>query len=380
MTRDLRLIYAYRIISRLYFHLPVLLVFFLVEGISVFVAELLLAVYGLAVTVGSTLLPRFRDRFTCRQLIAGGEVLKLVGLALVVLTGAAWAAAIGQAINGLGYAITQGTDARLLAAVAPDKETNARAQANTQSYMFLSVLAAGIVGAAIFDVNSDAVFFASMGAALISAAIMSVVVEPAGRERPAAASPAQPAVSLTADQRWWVNYYVMLRAVTLAVFVGFLPYFFFEIRHISLTAFGVVLGIFSLAAFLGARFAVKLLGRIGTAQLTVATLLLSVGSVAAFATEPPLALALVVMLIFGLSAGGVRPLTMNGLGPGAGAIVPTMERRFGVVNAGLLIAGGGLLDASNYQTVMVALAAGYAVVLSASLMRPASRLVMREQT
>ncbi|HEV3001447.1 MAG TPA: MFS transporter [Solirubrobacteraceae bacterium] len=380
MTRDLRLLYAYRIVSRLYFHLPVLLVFFLLEDFSIFAAEVLLAVYGLAVTVGSALAPRLRGGLPRKWLVAGGEVLKLVGLLLVVATGEVWAAAIGQAVNGLGYAITQMTDASLLAAVAPSKEANARAQSGTQSYMFLAVLVAGVVGAVMFDADRESVFYASMGAALLSALIAAAVREP--REEPAAAGGAAAARGvgdLTPDEAWWVRYYVTLRAVTLAVFVGFLPYLFFVIIEVSLAWFGVVLGIFSLAAFLGARYAVGLMDRFGKPPLTLATLLLSIGSMAVFATEPPLGVALVAMLLFGLSAGGVRPLTMSGLGGRRGELVPAMERRFGLVNAAILVAGGALLDGTDdFQTLMIVLTVAYATALAAFLVRPSGVPVLRE--
>lgn len=378
MTRDLRLLYAYRIVSRLYFHLPVLLVFFLLEDFSIFAAEVLLAVFGLAVTVGSAFAPRLRGRLPRKWLVAGGELLKLAGLLLVVATGEVWAAAIGQAVNGLGYAITQMTDASLLAAVAPSKEANARAQSGTQGYMFLSVLVAGVVGAVMFDADRESVFYASMGAALLAALIVAAVREPAEEHAPAGGAGGKSASDLTADESWWVRYYVILRAVTLAVFVGFLPYLFFEIIEVSLTWFGVVLGIFSLAAFLGARYAVALMDRVGKPPLTLATLLLSLGSMVVFATEPPLGVALVAMLLFGLSAGGVRPLTMSGVGARRGELVPTMERRFGLVNAAILVAGGALLDGTDFQTLMIVLTVAYATALAAFLMRPSGVPVLRE--
>lgn len=378
MTRDLRLLYAYRIVSRLYFHLPVLLVFFLLEDFSIFAAEVLLAVYGLAVTAGSAFAPRLRGRLPRKWLVAGGEVLKIAGLLLVVATGEVWAAAIGQAVNGLGYAITQMTDASLLAAVAPSKEANAKAQSNTQSYMFLAVLVAGVVGAVMFDADRESVFYASMGAALLSALIVAAVREPREEAAGAAGGPSAGPGELTADEAWWVRYYVTLRAVTLAVFVGFLPYLFFEIIEVSLAWFGVVLGIFSLAAFLGARYAVALMDRAGKPPLTLATLALSLASMAVFATEPPLGVALVAMLLFGLSAGGVRPLTMSGLGGRRGELVPTMERRFGLVNAAILVAGGALLDGTDFQTLMIVLTVVYATALAAFLVRPSGVPVLRE--
>ena len=47
--RDVPLIYVYRILSRLYFHLPILFVFFYERGLDIFRLELLLAAYGLTI-------------------------------------------------------------------------------------------------------------------------------------------------------------------------------------------------------------------------------------------------------------------------------------------------------------------------------------------
>jgi predicted MFS family arabinose efflux permease len=364
MTRDLRLLYAYRIVSRLYFHLPVLFVFFVLQDFSIFEAEVLLGVFGLAVTLSFPLGARLRGRMALKWIIAGGELLKLAGLALLIASGELWVAAAGQMLNGIGFSLTQGTDPALLGKVAVGPEDNAKAQANTQSYMFLSVLVAGVAGAFIFDAERDAVFFASMGAALLAAVIVSLVHEPRPERAPKAPSRSRaPSIDITAQEEFWMRYYVLLRATTLAVFVGFLPFLFFERLELSLQWFGAVLGIFSVAAFVGARYAVIVMKRAGQARMMQMTVGLNIASLVLFAFEPPLSVALVAMLLLGLSAGGVRPLTMSGLGNRRGQLAGIMERRFGLLNAMILIAGGALLDAADFQSLMIVLTAAYAVSL-----------------
>lgn len=371
MSHDLRLLYAYRIVSRLYFHLPVLFVFFILQDFSIFGAELLLGVFGLAVTLSFPLGTRLRTRLRLKWIIATGELLKLAGLALIIATGEIWIAAAGQLLNGIGFSLTQSTDPALLGKVAARPEDNAKAQANTQSYMFLSVLVAGVVGAFIFDADRDAVFLASMGAALLAALIVMLVQEPRPEPTPAAASSQRtaPSIDIAPEEERWMRYYVLLRATTLAVFVGFLPYLFFGKLELSVQWFGAVLGIFSVAAFFGARYAGIVMKRSGQRRMMQLTIAMNLASLVLFAFEPPLGVALIAMLLLGLSAGGVRPLTMSGLGARRGQLAGLMERRFGILNAAILVAGGALLDIFGFETLMIVLTGGYAVSLVVCLGR-----------
>jgi hypothetical protein len=382
MIRDLRLLYGYRMASRLYFHLPILLVFFLRAPFSILAAEILLAVYGVAVTAGAAILPSLLGRMSRKWLIACGEVLKCSGLGLVVSVHAVWGAAIGQAINGLGFAIAQGTDGGLLATVAGSDQANTRAQINTQSYMFLSLLASGLLGAILFSREPNAVFYASMGAALLSAVIVVGVREPSAPVASHAAGASSATISgapATREEMWWVRYYVILRAVMLAIFVGALPLLFFKILHLNVAWLGAVLGIFSLAGFICARYFVTLTRRVGTRRLAVATPLLAAAAMAAFAATPPLPVALLAMFTFGLSAGAVRPLTVSGLGQRRNELLATMERGFGVLNAMILVALGALLEASSFQVAMITLTLA-AVTAGAIFLTGPAALITRTET
>jgi hypothetical protein len=381
MSRDLRLFYAYRIISRLYFHLPVLFVFFVQQRFTLLQVEVLLAVYGLVVSLCAQIGPRLARRLPRKGIIAFGELLKVAGLALVVTASSVWMAGIGQALNGFGYSLTAGTDSSVLRALVDSPEANARAQSNTQSYMFLAVLVSGVAGAVIFARDASWVFYASMATALLAAVIVAFLPEPAsataappGGSGPSSGGPGEPPRSEQVTGRaWWFGYYVTLRAITLAVFVGFLPYLFFEVLHVRLAYFGAVLGIFSLSAFLSARYAMALTRRLGRTTLTITTLVLSLLAIALFGLVQRLDVALVSMAMLGLSSGGVRPLTMNALGS-AGLppqVLGAVERWYGVANAALLVAGGLLLATSGFRPLMLALAGLYVVILLALLRRPA---------
>src|SRR5690606_8150451 len=153
-----------------------------------------------------------------------------------------------------------------------------------------------------------AVFLLSAVACGVSGVLaLRLAVPPAERR----AGP-QAAARVSASARWWAAYYVVVRSVSLACFVGILPYLFFVEVGVSLAYFGAVLGLFSLAAFLAARWFSGLSARLGDRVLTVGTLLSVTGALALFAASDRLDVGLVAITLLGLGAGAARPLPARG--------------------------------------------------------------------
>ncbi len=183
-------------------------------------------------------------------------------------------------------------------------------------------------------------------------------------------------VAATSEQRWWSRYYVAVRATTLAGFVGFLPYLFFEVLEVDLAYFGVVLGIFGVAAFVAARYAMVVACRIGRKRVAIASLVVSVAAVALFGAVEHLGVALVATALLGFSSGGVRPIALSGLRRDEESAedrtrrIVQMERAYGLANATILVAGGLLLVRTDFRTLMLALAAAYAAAVVVLLRRP----------
>jgi MFS family permease len=384
MSTSLRLFYLYRVASRFYFHLPVLFVFLWLTGFSLLEIEGLLALYGITITITSGAGSLLGRRLPVKSIIAAGELAKGGGLLLLVNADSLMFASAAQVVGGLGYSLAAGTDNRLFSRLVDDPDEQARIQSNTQSWMFIAVLVSGVVGAVMFAADRESVFYASAVAAGVACAAVAAIRTPAGAGAPLA-SDAGPGArakrsaarrpTATAEQRWWSHYYVTVRATTLAGFVGFLPYLFFEVLRVDLAYFGAVLSIFSLAAFVAARYALAFARRIGLNRLTVATVVLSVAAFALFGAVENLGVALLATALLGLSSGGVRPLAMRGLSRDTSAeerarLVTGMERTYGLANATILVAGGLLLAQTDFQTLMLALAAAYAGAAMVLLRRP----------
>jgi predicted MFS family arabinose efflux permease len=361
----LRRIFTYGVVSRLYFHLPILFVFLLLRDYGVFDVEVLLAVYGISLTLASRAGQLLPPTLPQRYVVAVGEVVKAVGLLAIVAASPYWLALVGQVLSGAGFGFTAGRETALLRAIAPPERATAL-QGNLQSYIFLSTLAGGAVGAVLFDAAHWLPFVASIVSILVAAAVVAAVHEPAPTT-PAGGGPTAGAKApMSGDRATWVAYYVVSRALAMALFVGFLPYLFFVRLQLHVALFGVVLGLYSVSAFVSARYVARFGERVGNRAAAVLSAVLVLAAVLLF-LQGSLAAALVGIAVLGLGAGGVRPLGLAGLrlgelaGDARGALLVRQEQIFGVVNATVLVVGGAILDGSSFRVLMVVFAAGYAV-------------------
>ncbi|MCW5231583.1 hypothetical protein D8B34_24505 [Verminephrobacter eiseniae] len=138
---------AYRVVSRLYFHLPVLFLLFWSLRAEYSTVTLLLAVYSGASTLAADLAPRLGRIMQAMRLVLLGEGMKSLGLALLVIGTMPGAVSLpmlllGQLVGGTGFALALTADGGLLrvAALGADAETLGRIQGRTQSMMFIATL------------------------------------------------------------------------------------------------------------------------------------------------------------------------------------------------------------------------------------------------
>jgi predicted MFS family arabinose efflux permease len=330
------------------------------------VIEALLALYGLTILLSGPFVNRLGGRFSGPDTLRLGEGLKLVGLLLLGFSpGHGWpigwqvtGLAIGQVLSGFGYALTSGVEASLVPVLEPDRTAAGRIQASTQSWIFAVVLISGVSGAVVFNHARIAVFLMSVAAcALAIVALIPLHVPPregGGRKT------GQP---LSLDGvRTWIAYYVAIRAVALACFVGFFPYLLFVRVKVSLAFFGLLLALFNLAAFIIARYSAQLIAALGRTAVLCGTLAAVAGALLLALSRNSVAVS-VALVLLGLGAGAARPLTQSGL-----SILPVerrqpvsvrMEQINGLVNALLLALGGLLLQHAQVTPLLV----GSAVVV-----------------
>jgi MFS family permease len=188
-----------------------------------------------------------------------------------------------------------------------------------------------------------------------------------------------PGMAISGAERQWMAYYVTVRSLALAIFVGFLPVVFFYNLGIDIRLFGVVLGTLTLFAYISGRYGVKFLRRMpdrAVAPLSLGGLAIAL---AVFAVAPNLGLASIGMALLGLVNGVVRPLTMARLNsiPGRAPaerrlILGRMERTYGMANAAALVIGGFVALEAGIGTALWTLSiAAVCVGLGLALYQPA---------
>lgn len=375
--------YAYRIMSRLYFHVIIIFMYFTALEYGLVRTMLLIAAYGFSITLASGVV-RYNAQFlSARGMVLTGEVAKLSGIILLILgtqqtSVSFWLPLIGQILGGIGFCYSISSDIGLLsqANAKISQEDFARVQTKSQSLMFIATLVSGLAGAILYNYQYQWPFLATLvtnvAAILVVLSFPSTSTEPQARHNVSADRGAKP--RLSGSVKFWMTYYVVGRIATLAPFIGFLPFFFIQLQPDPYT-FGIVLSFFSLSAFVSAYYANhldRLLGSNGYYWLNVVVMLcgMVLFTLCEWLAEhyrDPFPAACLATLLIGFGSGCIRPLSMSKLQLSAKQtdertyIISTMEKRFGLFNSIVLIVGGGLIYIGSFSLVMLALTTLYFV-------------------
>lgn len=357
---------VYRVVSRAYFHLPVLFVFFFKGGLSIVTIELLIAVYGVVVALAPAVTASWTRNRPLPVVLGLGESIKILGLAALALGPNIGSALVGQVLSGTGFALTAGTDSALLSTLCSGAAFRRR-EAVTQGWMFAASFVAGAIGAALFSGSSLLPFAASAVAAGCAIAALAPlrraapagVTVTAGSGAPTAPTAASAnlaqdrdtAARASRESRFWQLYYAMNRAFLLAPYVGFIPLLLFAELRLGVAWFGLVLGLYTLSGFAAARSCPALLARFAPGRLALLPAVLTAAGLALLAISTTVTLALVAIVALGLGGGLIRPTAMSNMepflrplsSPARRQLTTRMERIQAVLTAVILISGGLLL-------------------------------------
>ncbi|PPF55892.1 hypothetical protein C5D04_16095 [Rathayibacter sp. AY1D2] len=380
------LITVYRIVSRAYFHLPVVAVFLLARGYPILAVALLLALYGVVAALADGPLSPLTRRLSSAGALVVGEGVKALGLVVIVLDADPVAVVISQLLAGCGFSLTAGRDAALASSLRAGADAR-RQETRVQSGMFLASFGAGVLGAASLALWDRLPFLLS---ALVSCAALAVVLLarlPLGASAASgvAARAVRPAV-LPAAVRFWSLYYSVNRAVLLAAYTFVIPLLLFQELRLTLPAFGLVLGLYTLAGLAAARLSPLIAGTPLVFRLTALTQVLGL----ALTTLGVLGAAIAGLALLGIAGGFVRPATMialapamNGLEDGARvAVMRGLERNQGILQAVLLVGAGILVPLTGGTAptliVLVVLAVLAQTIGAVSMRRQERRAVTTE--
>lgn len=349
LVNNVRAITAYRIFSRMYFYLPIIFPFFYVSGHGVETIELLLALYGIAVTFFIGLSKKITSFIGHKNALILGELFKITGLLLFILCAQKTSVlCLAQITMGIGYSLIVGNDTVILQQSFGENATAEYqiAQAKTNSYMFIALLLSGLVGAFLFAHSPILVMWLSIGAAILSvASILTMHYIKQDRVMP------HSVISLPVMKEA-LRYYFIIRGLVLAVFVGVLPYFFFLLMHTTMVWFGVILSSFTLCGFLSSKYLTHRFKKISITTLSIGSII-----VIAFAflclLFGNMYIGAVTTILLGLLSGCVRPVTVANIDGKRFNVEKTLNKAefyYGIFNAFILVMAALFFKYSTFNT------------------------------
>nr|BFD87676.1 hypothetical protein StreXyl84_70770 [Streptomyces sp. Xyl84] len=398
---------AYRVLSRSYFHLTILFVFFYDRGLSLPVVEVALAVYGVTLAVAGVVVGPLARRLGLTGAVAAGECLKAAGLLLLAAPGGLPVAVVAQVVAALGFSLAGGTDSALLAEVCRKDGSDARSwESRSGSLTFTAALVAGVLGALLYQVSSITPFILSAVMSALAALMVTTVGRELGTRTPGDTAPAQspahaasrstahssppapvPAASRAADGPdagggpapasgavlRWSTYYAVVRGFVLALFIGFLPYLLYVRLHVSLPVFGLVLGAYTLSGYFSARNARRAVDRFGARGTALACAALAGAGLLILLWQVNAVGATLATIALGAGVGAVRPVVVGAIGDAldglpatvrAGAL-RTNEARFAALNTVLILLAGLVLDRFGFSSVLLGVTVAYLALATA---------------
>lgn len=336
----------YRIFSRAYFHLPFLVIYFYKLGFNLITIECIMAVYGLAIFMYTRVLPikyRLSSHLSCKKILLLSEGSKCIGLLLMILVQDVFIICCAQVFLGLGYGISAGSDTRLINYYIDD---GGKFQAKSNSFMFASLLIAGLTGSFLFNIDTRIPFAASIIADVITGIVcLNLPKEPGKVDL---ISNRKSNVQLTSTEKKYITVYCLTRGIILTFFTGFLPYHLFIDLKIPIYGFIAILTSYTFLGNISSNFIAGKL-KPGYAMNSMNICLLA--SVAMYFSND-LLLIIVATILLGLSSGATRPVCMTGL-RNAGSNIPRMsnimESIYSIINITLLITGGILYQYYGFR-------------------------------
>lgn len=290
----------YRILSRAYFHLP-LLVYFLDElGYSFKQIIVLILTYSVTSLIFLLLKNKVYFNNPKKQLYLS-EVSKLIGLlCFIFMSRNIYFLIFGQIGLSISYSLAIGVDTKI---INDNFSLNKRndLQRNTNALMFPSLLLSGIIGAIGYVVSPVVPFVLTFICSLFIILITyktSLIIEDKLINK-------EPINSLKVSSIHL--YYAFSRGVVLTLFVAVIPYMLL-LKNVSVVTFVVILSSYTLCGYLSSKYYVKLPYKFNQ-KLMLSIGFIVFGCIALWINS--LLSILLCLILFGLGAGLVRPITME---------------------------------------------------------------------
>jgi len=181
-----RLFIFHSFLSRLYFFIPILVLWFLAQGFTQFQVTILLSVFFLSTTLAEVPTGIFSDRFGHTRAMALCNLFQAVGVTLLAFASNVNLAIIGELLMGIGQAFYTGSKEAFLFDFLKQQRISHLYQkhyAHSKFYEFVAMGAASLVGGTLYIYWGQLPFFLSAAAFLASSGVALFLKERRNKKR-----------------------------------------------------------------------------------------------------------------------------------------------------------------------------------------------------
>lgn len=341
----------YRIFSRAYFHLPFLVIFLYKQNYTIFNIEFIMAIYGISIFLYSNLSKslKINSLISHKHILIISELIKIIGLAIMLISKNITELVFSQIFLGIGYGVSAGIDSQIINKYISD---NGKFQSKSNSYMFISLLTAGLLGSILFDYNIRLPFIASITASLI--AILSCIILLPNDKMSICSKYRNEKIPFTKKELEIIYIYSFSRGIILTYFSGFLPYHLFVDLKIPIYAFILILTSYTFVGNLSSKYILNFIN--DKTALLVMKISLILSLMMFFSDK--LMLIIIGTLLLGITSGAVRPICYNKLrelNSNISIISNVMESIYSIINVVILLLGGLLYENYSFNALLMLL-------------------------
>ncbi len=316
----------YRILSRAYFHLPLLVLFFSNLGYKFKEIIFLILVYSLTSFIFLIFKNKITNFTNLKKKVYASELFKIIGLlCFIFLNNNIIFLIIGQILLSLSYSLQIGVDTLMINQKYQGK-IRMHVQASTNSYMFLSLLISAIIGGIVYSINIVFPFILSLLGALL---IIWITIR--NRDQYSVKIEAKKESSDLSKNYLPIIYYGLSRGIVLTLFIAVIPFLLLE-KNISPIIFVLILSMYTLAGFVSSKYYLKI-NKTYLFKVTISLLLILFGII--FIALNSLISIAIGLIFFGIGVGLVRPLAMEKIR--SPSHFNTMETMYFIVNIIILV-------------------------------------------
>lgn len=316
-------VFCYRILSRCYFYLPLLTLFFTENGFKYNEIILILLSYSIF-----CLLFTFfkRENINVKKSLIVNEIVKTLGLLLIVFSSNIVTIIIAQFLLAYNYSCSLGLDTKIINTLI-DEEHRTELQKKSNSFMFLALLFSGIMGGITYSINENIPFVLS----IFTSCLLLYKTVKIDLENIVITNTSINIEKYATNNISYMLYYGIARGIVLSIFIAYIPFLLVD-YNVKSYSFALFLSTYTICGYISSRYYSKIKYS-NIVKLVVSIIVIIVGLIVI--TFDSIEAVFFALLLFGFGAGLTRPITLEKIKKQSNIIM--MERIYFVVSISVII-------------------------------------------